>query len=67
MLDAGESQAQAAGTSVMGRPEKVAGNLYDHKITGTGWLQLLVAASLWILLPLAIGTWRVSRTEIKSS
>jgi ABC-2 type transport system permease protein len=45
---------------------KAAGNLYDQKITGTGWLQLLVAASLWILMPLAIGMWRVSRTEIKS-
>jgi hypothetical protein len=46
---------------------KAAGNLYNHKITGTGWLQILVAATLWILLPLTIGVRRVSRTEINSS
>jgi ABC-2 type transport system permease protein len=46
---------------------KAAGALYDQKITGTGWLQLLVAATLWILMPLAIGVWRVTHTEIKSS
>jgi hypothetical protein len=45
---------------------KAAGNLYDQKITGTGWLQLLVAATLWIVTPLAIGVWRISRTEITS-
>jgi hypothetical protein len=45
---------------------KAAGNLYDQKITATGWLQLLLAAALWIFMPLAIGVWRVSRTEIKS-
>ena len=46
---------------------KAAGALYDQKITGTGWLRLLVAAALWILVPLAIGVWRITRTEIKSS
>jgi ABC-2 type transport system permease protein len=43
------------------------GNLYHQQITGTGWLQLLVAATMWIFIPLAIGVWRVSRTEVKSS
>jgi hypothetical protein len=43
------------------------GNLYNQQITGTGWLQLLVAATMWIFIPLAIGVWRVSRTEVKSS
>lgn len=46
---------------------KAQGNLYNQDITGTGWWQLLVAATLWILLPLAIGVRRVSRTEVKSS
>jgi ABC-2 type transport system permease protein len=41
--------------------------LYTHDMTGTGWLQLLVAAAIWILVPLAIGVVRVSRTEVKSS
>ena len=41
--------------------------LYTHDITGTGWLQLLAAATIWILVPLAIGVVRVSRTEVKST
>ena len=45
---------------------KAAGNLYNQNINGTGWLQLLVAATLWIMIPLIIGVWRISRTEIKS-
>lgn len=36
-------------------------------MTGTGWLQRLVAAAIWILVPLAIGVVRVSRTEVKST
>lgn len=46
---------------------KAAGNLYNQKITGTGWLQLLVAATLWIFVPLAVGVWRVAHSEVKSS
>jgi ABC-2 type transport system permease protein len=36
------------------------------QITGTGWLQLLVAASIWVFLPLAVGTVRALRSEIKT-
>jgi ABC-2 type transport system permease protein len=44
------------------------GPLYTPgQITGTGWLQLLVASSIWILLPLTAGTIRFLRGEIKSS
>lgn len=43
------------------------GNFYNDKMTGTGWLQLLVAFSIWVLVPLAIGVWRVNRTEVKTS
>jgi ABC-2 type transport system permease protein len=46
---------------------QAAGNLYNQQITATGWLQLLVTATLWILAPLAIGVWRVNRTEVKTS
>ncbi len=46
---------------------KASGALYDQDITGKGWLQLLVAAAIWIAVPLAFGVWRVSRTEVKSS
>ena len=37
------------------------------QITVTGWLQLLVAASIWILLPLTAGAIRALRGEIKSA
>ena len=37
------------------------------QITATGWLQLLVAASVWVFIPLAAGTIRALRGEIKSS
>jgi len=43
------------------------GPLYTHDITGTGWLQLLCAASIWILLPLTAGVVLALRAEIKSS
>lgn len=44
---------------------KAAGNLYNQQITATGWLQLTVAASLWIVVPLALGIWRVRRSDIE--
>jgi ABC-type transport system involved in multi-copper enzyme maturation permease subunit len=43
------------------------GPLYSHDITGKGWLQLLIASTIWILVPLAFGIWRVSRTEVRSA
>jgi ABC-2 type transport system permease protein len=46
---------------------KAQGALYNQDITATGWWQLLVAITLWILVPLAIGVRRVSRTEVRSS
>ena len=43
------------------------GPLYTHDITGTGWLQLLSAAAIWIGVPLAAGVVRALRVEIKSA
>jgi ABC-2 type transport system permease protein len=43
------------------------GPLYTRDITGTGWLQLLCAASIWVLLPLAAGLVRALRGEVKSA
>jgi hypothetical protein len=37
------------------------------QITGTGWLQLLVAGSIWVFLPLAAGTVRALRSEIRTA
>jgi len=42
------------------------GPLYTHDITATGWLQLLCAASIWVLLPLTAGIVHALRSEIKS-
>lgn len=39
------------------------GNLYDHEVGATEALQVLTAAALWVLLPVAVGTWRVVRAE----
>jgi hypothetical protein len=46
---------------------QASGALYNQEITGKGWLQLLVAVTIWIAVPLAFGVWRVSSTEVKST
>jgi ABC-type transport system involved in multi-copper enzyme maturation permease subunit len=43
------------------------GPLYTHDITGTGWLQLLSAAAIWIGVPLAAGIVRALRGEVTSA
>ena len=43
------------------------GPLYTHDITGTGWLQLLSAATIWIGVPLAAGIVRALRGEVTSA
>jgi hypothetical protein len=40
--------------------------LYNHNITGSGWIQLLVAVLIWVALPAALGVARALRSEIKS-
>lgn len=41
--------------------------LFDHSMTGHDWLQLLVASTIWIAVPLGVGTLRLLRSELKSS
>lgn len=41
------------------------GALYNQNITGKGWLQLLVAAAIWVGVPFVLGVLRVRRAEIK--
>jgi ABC-2 type transport system permease protein len=37
-----------------------------HRVmSATEWLHALTTLALWMLLPLAVGTWRVTRSEIK--
>lgn len=41
------------------------GPLIEGNLTGSDWAHLAVAGSIWLLLPLVIGLWRVLRAEIK--
>ena len=41
------------------------GMLYDGDFSATNWAQLGVTGTLWLLLPLAFGFWRVLRSEVK--
>jgi ABC-2 type transport system permease protein len=39
--------------------------LYDMPLTGSQWAHLAVSGFLWLVLPLAIGLWRIRRAEVK--
>lgn len=39
--------------------------MYGGGFTGREWLQLAVTGTVWLLLPLAFGLWRVLRAEVK--
>ena len=39
--------------------------LYDAPLTGEQWGQLVVSGFLWLVVPLAIGLWRIRRAEVK--
>lgn len=39
--------------------------LFDWSIEGEEWGHLAVSGTIWLLLPLAIGIWRVLRAEVK--
>ncbi len=39
--------------------------LIDGDLTGEAWGQLGTSLALWLVVPLALGTWRVLRSEIK--
>ena len=41
--------------------------LLGESLTGEEWLHVAVAGSLWVLLPLALGLVRLTRSEVKSS
>ena len=36
-----------------------------HAVAGQGWAHLGVAVAIWVLLPLLLGLWRLSRSEVK--
>ena len=39
--------------------------LFDATMTGKDWSQFAVTGLVWFVLPLAVGVWRLLRTEIK--
>jgi ABC-type transport system involved in multi-copper enzyme maturation permease subunit len=39
--------------------------LVDGTIDGDGWAHLVVSGVIWLVLPLAVGLWRVLRAEVK--
>ena len=39
--------------------------LYDMPLTGSQWAHLAVSGFIWLLIPLAIGIWRIRRAEVK--
>ena len=41
--------------------------LTEHALTATEWAQFGTSMALWLLLPLAIGLWRIARGEIRAA
>jgi ABC-2 type transport system permease protein len=39
--------------------------LIDATIGGKDWVHLLVSGLIWLVLPLAVGVWRIQRAEVK--
>jgi hypothetical protein len=39
--------------------------LYDAPLTGAQWAHLVVSGLIWLVIPLAIGLWRIRRAEVK--
>jgi ABC-2 type transport system permease protein len=40
------------------------GNLPDHLFSGTDWAHTGTSLAFWMVLPLAVGTWRILRSEV---
>ena len=41
------------------------GELAKGTLTGIGWAHLASSLTVWIVLPMVVGAWRVTRSEIK--
>jgi len=39
--------------------------LFNGSLTGEQWAQLGVTTVAWVLVPMAVGVWLVSRSEVK--
>jgi ABC-type transport system involved in multi-copper enzyme maturation permease subunit len=40
-------------------------DLIDATVHGSGWAHLITGALVWLVLPVAIGIWRIRRAEVK--
>jgi ABC-2 type transport system permease protein len=40
------------------------GQVTEHVMSATQWAQAGTALALWMLLPLLIGIWRITRSEV---
>ncbi len=40
-------------------------SLFEAGFTGQQWVQLAITATVWLILPMAFGVWRVLRSEVK--
>jgi hypothetical protein len=38
---------------------------FNLPMTGTQWAHLAVSGSIWLVVPLVIGLWRIRRAEVK--
>jgi len=45
--------------------QSASAELYDMPLTGSQWAHLVVSGVIWLLVPLAIGLWRIRRAEVK--
>jgi ABC-type transport system involved in multi-copper enzyme maturation permease subunit len=39
--------------------------IFDLSLDGSEWAHLVVSGLLWLVLPIAVGTWRILRAEVK--
>jgi ABC-type transport system involved in multi-copper enzyme maturation permease subunit len=46
-------------------PSRTYAALTDHLMSATEWARLATSVGVWVALPLAIGGWRILRSEIK--
>jgi len=45
--------------------QSASSELYDMPLTGDQWAHLAVSGFIWLVVPLAIGLWRIRRAEVK--
>jgi len=39
--------------------------MIEETLTGTQWARAVTTLAVWVLLPLSIGLWRITRGEVR--